>query len=53
MTGQRDYLLRIVTPDLELLRAFPQGQADAPEGVASIEFSFALGQVKRSNALPV
>ncbi len=53
MTGQRDYLLRIVTPDLESYERFLKDKLTRLKGVASIESSFALGQVKRSNALPV
>lgn len=53
MTGQRDYLLRIVVPDLESYERFLKDKLTRLKGVASIESSFALGQVKRSNALPV
>ena len=53
MTGQRDYLLRIVTPDLESYERFLKDKLTRLKGVASIESSFALGQDKRSNALPV
>lgn len=53
MTGQRDYLLRIVVRDLEAYEAFLKRTLTRLEGVASIESSFALGQVKHSQALPV
>ena len=53
MTGQRDYLLRIVAPDLESYERFLKDKLTRLKGVASIESSFALGQVKRSNILPV
>jgi len=53
MTGQRDYLLRIVVPDLESYERFLKDKLTRLKGVASIESSFALGQVKRSNVLPL
>ncbi|WP_201834334.1 Lrp/AsnC family transcriptional regulator [Microvirga zambiensis] len=53
MTGQRDYLLRIVVGDLESYERFIKDKLTRLDGVASIESSFALGQVKRSNALPI
>ncbi len=53
MTGQRDYLLRIVVKDLEAYEAFLKRTLTRLEGVASIESSFALGQVKHVQALPV
>lgn len=48
MTGQRDYLLRIVVRDLEAYEDFLKDKLTRLEGVASIETSFALGQIKRS-----
>ena len=53
MTGQRDYLMRIVVPDLEAYERFLKQKLTRLEGVASIETSFALGQVKRSEPLPL
>jgi len=53
MTGQRDYLLRIVVKDLAAYEAFLKRTLTRLEGVASIESSFALGQVKHSQALPI
>ncbi len=53
MTGQRDYLLRVVVSDLESYERFIKDKLTRLDGVASIESSFALGQVKRSNALPI
>lgn len=53
MTGQRDYLLRIVVPDLESYERFLKDKLTRLKGVAAIESSFALGQIKRSNALPI
>ena len=53
MTGQRDYLMRIVVRDLEAYEAFIKDKLTRLDGVASIETSFALGQVKRSERLPL
>jgi Lrp/AsnC family transcriptional regulator, leucine-responsive regulatory protein len=53
MTGQRDYLMRIVVRDLPAYEEFLKSKLTRLEGVASIETSFALGQVKRSETLPL
>lgn len=53
MTGQRDYLMRIVAPDLEAYEQFLKEKLTRHDGIASIETSFALGQVKHAEALPV
>lgn len=53
MTGQRDYLMRIVARDLEAYEQFLKQKLTRLDGVASIETSFALGQVKRSEVLPI
>lgn len=53
MTGQRDYLMRIVARDLESYERFLKEKLTRLDGVASIETSFALAQIKRSEALPI
>ncbi|WP_428031344.1 Lrp/AsnC family transcriptional regulator [Ancylobacter sp.] len=53
MTGQRDYLLRIVVKDLPAYEAFLKRTLTRLDGVASIESSFALSQVKHAQALPI
>ncbi|MDB5592534.1 Lrp/AsnC family transcriptional regulator [Enterovirga sp.] len=53
MTGQRDYLMRIVVKDLASYERFLKDKLTRLDGVASIETSFALGQVKRSTAVPL
>lgn len=53
MTGQRDYLLRIVVPDLASYERFLKDKLTRLKGVSAIESSFALGQIKRSNVLPI
>lgn len=53
MTGQRDYLMRIVVGDLEDYERFLKEKLTRLDGIASIETSFALGLVKRSDHLPL
>ena len=53
MTGQFDYLLRVVCADLGAYEAFLREKLTQVDGVGSIESSFALGQVKYSRALPL
>lgn len=53
MTGSRDYLLRVVAEDLAAYERFLKQTLTRVEGVASIESSFALAQVKHANALPI
>lgn len=53
MTGSRDYLLRVVAEDLAAYERFLKETLTRVEGVASIESSFALAQVKHANALPI
>ncbi len=53
MTGQRDYLLRVVAQDLRSYERFLKDRLTRIDGVASIESSFALSQVKYTNSLPL
>ncbi len=53
MTGNRDYLLRVVVADLSAYEVFLKTKLTRLDGIASIESSFALAQVKYSIALPV
>nr|WP_314259941.1 Lrp/AsnC family transcriptional regulator [uncultured Devosia sp.] len=53
MTGQFDFLLRVVCADLEAYERFLRERLTQLEGVASIESSFSLGAVKFSRALPL
>lgn len=53
MTGQRDYLLRVVCSDLRAYETFLREKLTQVEGVGSIESSFALDQVKYSRVLPL
>ena len=53
MTGPRDYLLRVVARDLADYERFVKETLTRIDGIGNIESSFALGQVKHSNVLPV
>ena len=53
MTGDSDYLLRIVVPDVEAYEAFLKNHLTRVEGVSSIKSSFALNRVKYETALPL
>jgi len=53
MTGDSDYLLRVVIPDVASYEHFLKECLTRIESVASIKSSFALNQVKYSTALPV
>jgi Lrp/AsnC family leucine-responsive transcriptional regulator len=53
MTGPRDYLLRVVVSDLSAYERFLKQKLTKLTGIASIESSFALEQVKYTNSLPV
>ncbi len=53
MTGDADYLLRVVLPDLDAYERFLLDHLTRISCVASIKSSFALKQVKYRTALPV
>ena len=53
MTGDADYLLRVVAADLDAYHRFLVDHLTRVPGVASIKSSFALKQVKYGTALPV
>lgn len=53
MTGDADYHLRVVVPDLLALQHFIVGKLSKTPGVANIRSSFALKQVKYNTALPI
>jgi len=52
MTGDSDYLLRVVVPDLEAYERFVMDFTKIP-GLAQIRSSFALRPVKQATALPL
>lgn len=53
MTGDADYLLRVVVADVEAYEAFLKEHLTRVPGVAGIKSSFALNQVKYRTALPL
>ena len=53
MTGEFDYLLRIVVPSLGAYERFLMDHLTRIEGIASIKSSFALKQVRYKTALPL
>jgi DNA-binding Lrp family transcriptional regulator len=53
MTGEADYLLRVVTADLSAYEQFLIEHLTRIPGVASIKSSFALKQVAYRTALPI
>lgn len=53
MTGDSDYLLRVVAPDINSFQRFLLDHLTRIPGVASIKSSFALKQVSYRTALPL
>ena len=53
MTGDADYLLRVVVPDVQALERFIVDELTKIAGIANIRSSFALKQVKYKTALPL
>lgn len=53
MTGDADYLLRVVVPDMQALERFIVDFLSRVPGVGNIKSSFALKQVKYQTALPL
>lgn len=53
MTGDSDYLLRVVAPDLKALQGFIVERLACIPNVANIRSSMALKEVKYKTALPI
>jgi Lrp/AsnC family transcriptional regulator, leucine-responsive regulatory protein len=53
MTGESDYLIRVVVSDMEALERFILGQLTPIGGIEKIRSSFALKQVRYKTALPL
>jgi len=53
MTGDADYLLRIVVPDVAAYETFLKNHLIRIQGISSIKSSFALNRVKYETALPL
>lgn len=52
-TGEADYLLKVVVPDIQSFDAFLHGALFTLPGVANVRTSVVLRQVKYETALPV
>lgn len=53
MTGDADYLIRVVVPDLPAYERFLMDRLTRVPGIASIKSSFALKQIVHRTALPM
>jgi Lrp/AsnC family leucine-responsive transcriptional regulator len=53
MTGESDYLLRVLVPDVKALEQFIMNELTRIPGIANIRSSVALKQVKYETALPL
>jgi Lrp/AsnC family transcriptional regulator, leucine-responsive regulatory protein len=53
MTGEADYLIRIVVPDMDAFQRFVVGRLTRIAGVARVRSSFAMKQVKYTTQLPI
>ncbi len=53
MTGESDYLLRVVVPNLGAYERFVMDHLTRIRGIASIKSSFALRPVKHGTELPL
>lgn len=53
MTGDADYLLRVIVEDVDALRDFILNRLTTIDGVSNIRSSVALHQVKYETALPI
>jgi DNA-binding Lrp family transcriptional regulator len=53
MTGNSDYLIRLLVSDIKTLEAFIVQKLSTIDGVLNIQSSFALKQVKYKTELPI
>jgi DNA-binding Lrp family transcriptional regulator len=53
MTGDFDYLMRVVTPDLQAYQTFLDEKLTAVEGVEHIKSSFSLKPICYKTELPL
>src|SRR5471030_2053725 len=53
MTGDADYLLRVMVPDIQALQRFIIDRLTKIPGISNIRSSFALKQVRYKTALPL
>lgn len=53
LTGEADYLLRVMVPDLDAYEGFVRNRLHAIPGIASITTSLVYGTVKSSRVFPL
>ncbi|MGE0502919.1 MAG: Lrp/AsnC family transcriptional regulator [Rhizobiaceae bacterium] len=53
LTGEMDYILKVVTPDLKSLSAFVNGELLPHESVQHVKTAIVLETLKESTALPL
>jgi len=53
LTGEMDYILKVVTPDLKSLSAFVNGELLPHESVQHVKTAIVLETLKESSALPL
>ncbi|MGD9914276.1 MAG: Lrp/AsnC family transcriptional regulator [Rhizobiaceae bacterium] len=53
LTGEMDYILKVVTPDLKSLSAFVNGELLPHESVQHVKTAIVLETLKESGALPL
>ncbi len=53
MTGEEDYLLRVLVPDIQSLEKFILTHLTKIQGISNIRSSFALKQVRYKTSLPL
>ncbi len=51
LTGNSDYLLRVLVADLDAYEQFLRNRIHRLPGIASIDSSFAFGEIKRASAI--
>lgn len=53
LTGEMDYILKVVTPDLKALSEFVNGELLPHESVQHVKTAIVLETLKETNALPI
>lgn len=53
ITGESDFLIRVVVPDVHVVKGFIVNELTRIPGIANIRSSVALKQVKYEKALPL
>lgn len=53
MSGEWDYLLRVVVSDIQAFDVFYKKLIDSVDGLSNVTSSFAMEQIKYTTALPL